>query len=67
MATKPSKARRKRGPYKAEALKKATTLGLRISQADKDLLENAARELGVPLSEFVLTAAKERAQAVVHK
>lgn len=63
MATaKRSKTQRKdSGHYKAEALRKMKTLGLRITEADKETLEAAARALGVPVSEFVLKAALAKA------
>jgi uncharacterized protein (DUF1778 family) len=66
-AKRPKAQGKSGGHYKAEALRKAKTLGLRITEADKELLEAAANKLGVPLSEFVLSAALERACATLRK
>jgi uncharacterized protein (DUF1778 family) len=40
-------------------------LGFRVTQSVKERLEDAARSLGVPLTEFVLGAAQDRADEVL--
>jgi uncharacterized protein (DUF1778 family) len=43
----------------------AERLGFRVSRGVKERLEDAARSLGVPLTEFVLGAAQDRADEVL--
>jgi uncharacterized protein (DUF1778 family) len=43
----------------------AERLGFRVTQSVKERLEDAARSLGVPLTEFVLGAAQDRADEVL--
>jgi uncharacterized protein (DUF1778 family) len=40
-------------------------LGFRISHSVKERLEDAAQSLGMPLTEFVLDAAQDRAEEVL--
>jgi uncharacterized protein (DUF1778 family) len=43
----------------------AERLGFRVTRRVKERLEDAARSLGVPLTEFVLGAAKDKADEVL--
>jgi uncharacterized protein (DUF1778 family) len=57
------KAPRKAGShYKDEAFRKEERIGVRVNATDKALLEAAAHALGIPLSEFILSAALAKAR-----
>jgi uncharacterized protein (DUF1778 family) len=43
----------------------AERLGFRVTRSVKERLEDAARSLGVPLTEFVLGAAQDRADEIL--
>jgi uncharacterized protein (DUF1778 family) len=43
----------------------AERLGFRVSRSVKERLEDAARSLGMPLTDFVLGAAQDRADEVL--
>jgi uncharacterized protein (DUF1778 family) len=46
-------------------MRKAKSVGLRLTEADRGLLERAASDRGQTLSEFILDAALEKARRVV--
>ena len=45
--------------------KRERRINLRVSQADKDVLNEAASSLGLPLSRFLLEAARDEASQVL--
>lgn len=67
MAGKKAKGLRPAEPVrrKPKMLRKAESMRIRISTADKELLDRAAARVGLGLSGFVLSAALEKARAAL--
>jgi hypothetical protein len=57
--------RKKKKRRKLDAVRKDESMRIRVSMAEKELLERAAAVLGLGVSAFVLSSAMERARMLV--